>query len=870
MDLLYRMIFICALTVLTACNGSKSKIDPQQNGDNQPIHSPNGINSQGNFSISGTVSVGDNTYVDSDVNDIRSVPVINNQPQQAQPLAAPPIQVVGYLNADGEGPNGHSKQKGDVLDRYRIDALGGERVTLDIPNTSTADDKNPSVANLDLFLYDNSYNLIESAMNISGADESLVIPEQSGTYYITVKLYRSYHLSGLFDTKSTYKLVIDDHSANVQNTNNDWTTASDFAIGEVIVKKKDHCLGEPISDQMDVQRMSIRQHKSSSSELSLYRLSDNLINQIASSSSISTTLTIASTDQNIMSETQLKAATLIVARDIANQPCVEYAEPNYLRHSMLIPDDDHYNQHWQFKKIDLPDAWDITTGSDQVKVAILDTGVLMSHPDLHSRLTADGYDFIRDVNKSGDGDGIDANPTDPGDGFDNQNCNFSSKSNNKSSFHGTRITGVVGATANNTTGVTGIDWNAKIMPLRVIGCMGASDYSISQAIRYAAGLENDSGIVVAKPADIISLSLGSNSNGITLSSAINDARDAGAIIVAAAGNNNSSVPIYPAAFPNVISVAATDTNNQKASFSNYGPTIDVVAPGTSIWSTAAKYENGSPKAFYKSSSGTSLAVPHVAGIASLMKSVYSAMTPDDFKAILISEKITEDLGDSGRDDTFGYGLINAKKAVELSKQINDSEKTIPITPIIAVNKTFINLGVTYKSTRVNIANVGSHNSTISNIEINTSDNFITVRAANNPNGLGDYIIDVDRTGLAPGNYQSSVQFISDGGEKTVQLLFRVLGVGQRNYGHAGNLSLYLTNINTKEITKIYVKDSNQGKYPFKFSEIAAGNYKLQVGNDLDNNGILCEVAEGCGQYGSDSMPLRVNKEINNLQIKLEY
>lgn len=869
MDLPCRILFTVLLFSLTACD-KINIIDPKSSDQDQTNHSLNDINSRDGFTISGTISVGDNTYVDSDINDIRSAPVNNNYREDAQFLSTPPIHLVGYLNEGGKGADGHSKQNGDLQDRFKINALGGERITLDIPNISSADDSDPNVANLDLFLYDNSYNLIGSAMSISGADESLVIPEQSGTYYIMVSLFRNYSYSGLYDTKSTYKLIIDDHSANVQSINMDWTTASNFQMGEIIVKQKAHCLDQSTNNKIALQKTYPTKYKNSNSRLSLYRLEESAINQYVTFQPITTAMSVNQIKQSNVSEIQLKTATLMAARDMANQPCVEYAEPNYIRHSMIVPNDEKYAEHWQYPIISLPDAWDTTTGSDQIKVAIIDTGVLMTHSDLHSRLTDDGYDFISEINESGDGDGIDANPADPGDGFENQNCNFSDRSNNRSSFHGTRVAGVVGATADNGIGLTGVDWNAKIMPLRVLGCQGASDYSIAQAVLYAAGLENDSGIKVSDPADIINLSVGNIAKGETLANAINQAIAAGTIVIASAGNSNSSTPIYPAAFPNVISVAATDTKNQKASFSNYGPSIDVAAPGTSIWSTAAKYENGSPEGFYKSTSGTSLAAPHIAGVASLMKSIYSAMTPDDFEAILISGKITDDLGESGRDDKFGYGLINAKKAVEFSKQINDSEMIIPITPIIGLNKAYINLGASYKSAQVTVSNVGSKNSTIANIEIETSDDFVTVKSASNSHGMGDYIINIDRSGLVAGNYQSSVRFISDAGEKTVILLFRVLGIGERNYGNAGNLSLHLTNINTKEVTKLYIKDSYRGKYSFKFSGVAAGNYKLKVGNDLDNNGILCEVAEGCGQYGNDTMPLRIDRQINNLQIKLEY
>ena len=206
MDLPCRILFTVLLFSLTACDKSNI-IDPKSSDQDQTNHSLNGTNSRDGFTISGTISVGDNTYVDSDINDIRSAPVNNNYREDAQFLSTPPIHLVGYLNEGGKGADGHSKQNGDLHDRFKINALGGERITLDIPSISSADDRDPNVANLDLFLYDNSYNLIGSAMSISGADESLVIPEQSGTYYIMVSLFRNYSYSALYDKNPPTNLL---------------------------------------------------------------------------------------------------------------------------------------------------------------------------------------------------------------------------------------------------------------------------------------------------------------------------------------------------------------------------------------------------------------------------------------------------------------------------------------------------------------------------------------------------------------------------------------------------------------------------------------------------------------------------------------
>ena len=299
-------------------------------------------------------------------------------------------------------------------------------------------------------------------------------------------------------------------------------------------------------------------------------------------------------------------------------------------------------------------------------VAVIDTGVLLAHPDLDNQLTT-GYDFISNVQQANDGDGPDPDPNDPGD------LAFGGSS----SFHGTHVAGPIAAESDNAQGVAGVAWQSRIMPLRVLGIDGGTPFDVIQAVLYAAGMTNQSGTLPLQPADIINMSLGSNFSSQSEQAIVDQVRAAGVIVVASAGNDASDIPSYPAAYNGVVSVAATTILNSAAPYSNFGATIDVAAPGgynaTDLNGDgigdgviSAMGDDGSvgPVQFgYAALSGTSMAAPHVAGVAALMKAVHPNLTPDEFDNALAAGDLTDDLGTPGRDNIYGFGLINAQMAV---------------------------------------------------------------------------------------------------------------------------------------------------------------------------------------------------------------
>ncbi len=331
-----------------------------------------------------------------------------------------------------------------------------------------------------------------------------------------------------------------------------------------------------------------------------------------------------------------------LARDImAADASVEYAEPDRILQAQFTPNDTQYGQQWGYFEatagINLPAAWDKSTGTGVV-VAVIDTGY-RPHADLAANILP-GYDFIVDTAVSNDGNGRDSDASDPGDWIAAGECGAGSPSQDQSSsWHGTHVAGTIAAVTNNGNGVAGVAYNAKVVPVRVLGKCGGYTSDIADGIVWASG-GTVSGIPAnANPARVINMSLGgSGACDSTSQNAINSARSRGTVVVVAAGNSNANAANFsPASCSGVITVAAVNRSGGRASYSNFGAVVAVAAPGGSNDGTAANNIlstlNGGAKApgadAYAYYAGTSMATPHVVGVVALMLSKNPALTPDE-------------------------------------------------------------------------------------------------------------------------------------------------------------------------------------------------------------------------------------------------
>jgi subtilisin family serine protease len=292
---------------------------------------------------------------------------------------------------------------------------------------------------------------------------------------------------------------------------------------------------------------------------------------------------------------------------------IQYAEPVYLASALdVLPNDPGYMYQADMNAINAPGGWQYFTGSSNVIIAIVDSGVDMSNADLVGRLLP-GWDFVNNDNDAQDDYG-----------------------------HGTHVTGIAAATGNNSTGMAGLDWAAKILPIKVLDNAGNGTYvNVALGIRYA----------VDHGANIINLSLGSTFNSPLIAEAIDYAYQHGVTVVASTGNTNSAV-MYPAALPHVIAVGAVNNSGELWALSNHGAEVDLVAPGVGIFSSDIPN--------YRTRSGTSMAAAHVSGLASLLLGMTS-LTPEQVESTM--EETSRDLGAAGWDSLFGYGMIQIRDAI---------------------------------------------------------------------------------------------------------------------------------------------------------------------------------------------------------------
>ncbi len=320
---------------------------------------------------------------------------------------------------------------------------------------------------------------------------------------------------------------------------------------------------------------------------------------------------------------------------------IEYAEPDYIARAALTPDDPEWSNQWAPSKINAPIAWDNTQGTNTTVIALIDSGIDLTHLDLNGRLWQ---------NDDIPGNGVDDDQNGKID--DVNGWNFVEESNNVAATneHGTQVAGVAGAGGNNGLGVAGLCWQCRLMPVVAMQANGVANYStIANAVAYAA----------SNGAAVINLSLGGYADSNLLREAIRDAATT-SVIVAAVGNDDSSTPFYPAAYPDVIAVAATDITDQKTIFSNYGPWVDIAAPGSDILTTTP--------GGYAPSSGTSVATPFVSGVAGLLKSLHPDWSPTLIAWQILNTATSIDGINPTYASQLGHGRLDAGMALTQTPQ----------------------------------------------------------------------------------------------------------------------------------------------------------------------------------------------------------
>ena len=796
------------------------------------------------FTIAGTIAASSNQAVDSDTNDPARISISNDTAATAQSIPSP-ITLGGYINLPGTGAAGRSQQDGDSEDFYRVELLAGQSVTMLVADFEQAD--------ADLYLYDARGTIVDVSIDI-GETETLLI-RQNGTYFVNVSAYRG---------GTNYILAIG--AANTVNGQ----AYSRYPIvpWQTVVKYRDNDSSVAPAHGDISRRLGIAQRAGGRGRGRLMALRRGLI----TTTQLEQRLGAAAAKLDSIASPELRARweTLLAIKALRQDPQVEYAEPNYALRALAQPDDEAYPFQWHYPLIGLPEAWDTTTGSAEVIVAVVDTGILPAHPDLVGQMV-DGYDFVSDPASAGDGDGIDPNPRDPGNPL----------AAGSSSFHGTHVSGTVAARADNGVGVAGAAYTSRVMPLRALGGGGAgTSYDVNQAIRFAAGLPNDSGTVPQRAADIINLSLGGGLFSQASQDLYKQVRAAGVVMVAAAGNEASSLPAYPASYEGVISVSAVDAQRRLALYSNTGAHIDIAAPGgdnsvdlngdgypDGVLSTGGSATGSGINFVYSFLSGTSMAAPHVAAVLALMKSVNPALTPEDIDALLVGGALSDDAGAPGRDNQYGHGIINAQQAVLAALEAAGGSPAA--NPRLTASASTLNFAGNNDTLDLVLRNGGEGELEL--LQLTVSQAWLTITPLEaDAAGLGTYRVAVDRSGLPTGT--QAAEIFAQSSVNSLRIGVLVSTGAEDSVADVGVIYILLYEPESEETVAQVVSTAREGRYTFEFSGVPAGEYEIAAGSDADNDLFICDPGEACGAWLTVDQPIRIrlDKDMDNIDFPIEY
>jgi serine protease len=542
---------------------------------------------------------------------------------------------------------------------------------------------------------------------------------------------------------------------------------------------------------------------------------------------------------------------LLAALDaIAGAPGVAWSEPQYLVHALAVPNDPGFaaNQAWHYNLLNLPSAWDVTTGANSTVLACIDTGIRTDNNDLlpqpNGNVGSHGFDFV--TGGGGDGNGLDSDPFDPG--------TFASNAH-----HGSHTGGTMGARGNNVTQGTGICWNCELMPLRGLDVNGSGSTSdIAEAIRYAARLSNASGTIPPKRAAVINLSLGLPQTSNVLHDAIANAVAQGCVVCCAAGNDgNDFAVLFPAAFVESIAVAATEENGNVAFYSNAGPEVDVTCPGgddavfspvpaDEVWSTVGVGPGGSLQPLR----GTSMACAHASGVAGLLATVNPALDQNAARDIL--RFTATDIDAAGVDDLSGFGLVDAAAAVDAAP------KQLQLT---ATSVDFGNTGTHQFVQAISLAGKLAFTTPFAMTATYTpaaapapTTSWLTATLM--PDGRTIQLT-ADRTGLVDGDYEVQVDVVSDGGNASFTAGITVDSLGVTDIG---DVFVVLLDVDGATVLDFRLATAANG-YAWSFAGLPLGNgpseFFLVAGVDVDGDLVIGEPGEPFGGFPDGGSPSRI-------------
>ena len=767
------------------------------------------------FTVTGVITPDALNRVDSDTNDPGTPAVGNNDPDEAQAVVAPAI-TGGFVAAPGT--ESRFGAVGDASDVYAVQLQAGQQVVLEYPDSDGVD--------LQLFLLDEEGERIDASVLPtkeslgSRAILSLVAPEEAS--FVEVRA-----VSGL----TNYTLRLDTTHSLVLEAYRGPRVSDEFVAGDIIVRARPGLVGPAA---VEAQGLGMRAVAGHGAREQLWRMPEGQAGQVLELLS-GWRPAVREGRRWASPELEARYQTLLAVKALRERPEIAAVFPNFLVHPKLLPNDPFQGLQWFHGNIDLPGAWDLSTGrapDEEMIIAVVDTGVFRDHEDLRGKLLT-GYDFIL-MQPGGD---------DPGD----------SSQPGQSTWHGTHVAGIAAAETNNEVGVAGVSWGAKILPVRTLGEGGGRLYDTLQGIRYAAGLPNDSGTVPEPRADVINLSLGGGTFVQAQADLYQEIRDLGIFVIAASGNSGGAVG-FPAAYEAVFAVGATDAINRRAPYSSFGPQLDFVAPGgdmrvdrtgdgypDGILSTLVDDASGTPRSAYAFYEGTSMATAVASGVVALASSVDPNLTPDLFAQLLVQGRLTDDIEPAGKDPGTGWGQINALSTLRVVRGLDGD-----FPPLLSATPARLEFGFTETTLEFTLRNVGGGALRVTGWT--PSDSWLSVAPQNvDASGLGSYRVEVSREALADGAYEASIVVKAEPEQElSIPVLLRK-AAPELTVDTVGRLYVLLLNEDGETIAEqgVGLKD---GRYPYRFEGVPEGEYRIAAGTDMNDDRRICDPGEACGAY----------------------
>jgi serine protease len=822
------------LSALAACGGGGGGGGGSSGGSTQA----QGQATPTTYALSGSILLPGTATVDNDTNDPDQAGWASNDTDANAQTLTSPVQLVGSLNIAGKGPAGKTYAAGDLKDIFKVNLVAGQVIELVFAG-STADN------DIDLLLFDvgatTSAVAVGSSSSTSSNRECIAVT-RNGNYFVMPWIRKG---------AAIYSLNISavGDGASCGNTA---SGSALFAAGALIAKEK------PLLD-MGIAGSFTPFSTTSPSSI------PKLLN-VPAAGALLTTYGIASVENTRSArDADIEAVldTLRHAKDLMDTGKYAYVEPNfYLQSFSYAPDDPRYSdQRWHFEMINQPSAMDRIADLSLINarrpiVAVVDDGFTADHPDITGQIV-DAYTFAGTTTK-------------PGAESPQRDCGtFNS---NSFCFHGFFVAGIATALANNGQFGASVAPVAQLMPIQTT----LSNYDVIQGMLYASGLPNSSGTLPSRKADVINMSFGGS--GVcpaALGDVITQARAQNVLVVGASGNTTGTGPhpvAQPANCPGVISVGALDYRKTRAAYSGYGTELSLVAPGgggTSagdvVWSITPRWLNNRWEPAFAGGTGTSFATPHVVGVLALMRYVYPDLTVAQVDTLLASGKLTDDLGNPGRDDEYGQGIINARKAVDEAISLASGAN---LPGIVLAVPTSISLGSNISSASLRLGTTAVTSETI--LSITASHTAITVTPGSNVGSttrLGDYTVSVDRNLLPVGFHNLKLTITTSSRSLSVPVSVVKLGSTASPNATLGSMWVQATNLDTGAVTKQKLKVSS-GKYNWSFSGISAGRLRLIASTDLNNDGVLCDAGEACADYPGNGQLLQVGSDLSGLDFSV--